>query len=162
MENENTEEVAKKIQIMRALPFFAPFTDHELSIIISTSAWLKFAAGDIIVKEGDTGKTFFVVLKGSICIQRHIGRANIKKPLLCLKKGQCFGEVAVVTGQQRTADAVAESETFVLRIDADSLDKETDSLELRSIQLKFYMIFSKILAQRLVLTDDLLIKAAMY
>ncbi|MBF0559471.1 MAG: cyclic nucleotide-binding domain-containing protein [Nitrospirae bacterium] len=162
MEENVSEDCEKKIRIMRSLPFFSPFTDKELYVILQTSVWLKKNSGDIVVHEGDAGRTFFVILKGSVCIQRHTGRANLKKPILCLRKGQCFGEVAVVTGQPRTADAVAEDETFILKMDADVLDKETDSLELRSIQLKFYKIFSSILASRLVLTDDLLIKASMY
>jgi CRP-like cAMP-binding protein len=161
MEKNISEEEEKKIAIMRALPFFDPFTDNELFIILKTSVWLKCDPGDIVVNEGETGKSFFVILKGSISIQRKIGRANIKKRILCLKKGQCFGEVAVVTGQQRAADAVAECETYVLKIDADALDEETESCEFRLIQLKYYKIFSKILALRLILTDDMLIKAAM-
>ncbi len=162
MEKDISEDDKTKVKIMRALPFFSPFTDGELFSILKTSAWIKFNAGDIVVREGETGKSFFVILKGCISIQRKIGWANIKKPILCLKKGQCFGEVAVVTGQQRSADAVAECETFVLKIDADVLDEETESCEFRSIQLKYYRIFSNILAQRLILTDDMLIKAAMF
>ena len=161
MEKDISEEDEKKITIMRSLPFFNSFTDHELFIILKTSTWLKWNTGDIVVKEGETGKSFFVILKGSICINRKIGVGTKKKAILCLTKGQCFGEVSVVTGQPRAADAVAESETFVLKIDADDLDKVTETLEFMSIQLKYYKIFSKILAQRLILTDDMLIKAAM-
>ncbi len=161
MEKEISEEYEKKIKIMRSLPFFDPFTDRELLILLKTSTWLKCDAGDIIVHEGETGKSFFVILKGRICINRKIGVNNKKKAILCLTKGQCFGEVAVVTGQPRAADAVVECETYILKIDADDLDKETESFEFRSIQFKYYQIFSKILAQRLILTDDMLIRQAM-
>ena len=159
---DELESMGSKLKIMQALPFFAPFTNDELQMILQTSTWLKFGPGDVIVKEGEKGKSFFIILQGSVCIQKKIGIADIKKPILCLKKGQCFGEVAVVTGQPRGADAVAEHETSLMRINADDLDKESESLQFRSMQFKFYKIFSKVLAQRLILTDDMLVKESMF
>jgi CRP-like cAMP-binding protein len=159
---DESDSKGSRIKIMKALPFFAPFTDEEMDVILHTSAWLKFSPGDVIVKEGDEGKSFFIILQGSVCIQKKVGITSIKKPILCLKKGQCFGEVAVVAGQPRGADAVAEFETYLMRINAEDLDKENESLQFRSVQFKFYKIFSKILAQRLILTDDLLVKESMF
>jgi hypothetical protein len=154
----SSEEDEKKVMIMRSLPFFTPFSDQELFIILETSRWLKCNAGEIVVKEGDTEHSFFIILKGSIRIQKRVGMASMKKPISYLKKGQCFGEMSVLTKQPRSADAVTEEETYVLKIDADTLNKETDSFEFRSIQFKFYKIFSEILAQRLAMTDMLLVK----
>ncbi|MBF0327862.1 MAG: cyclic nucleotide-binding domain-containing protein [Nitrospirae bacterium] len=150
-----------KLKIMRALSFFAPFSSEELDIIIQTSNWLKFSSGDIIVKEGDNGRSFFIILQGRVCIQKKLG-VSTKKTLLCLNRGQCFGEAAVVTGEPRSADAVAELETYLMRIDAEDLDKEEESLQFRSVQFKFYKIFSKILAKRLILTNDLLMKESRF
>lgn len=159
---DGSDSKGSRLKIMKALPFFAPFTDEEMDIVLRTSAWLKFSPGDVIVKEGDEGKSFFIILQGSVCIQKKVGIAGLKKPILCLKKGQCFGEVAVVAGQSRGADVVAEFETYLMRINAEDLDKENESLQFRAVQFKFYKIFSKILAQRLILTDDLLVKESMF
>lgn len=143
---------------MRSLPFFKPFTDQELLIILETSKWLRCGSGEIVVKEGDTEHSFYIILKGSVRIQKRVGMASMKKSISYLKKGQCFGEMSVITGQPRSADVAAEEETYVLKIDADTLNKETDSFEFRSIQFKFYKIFCEILAQRLATTNMKLVK----
>ncbi len=143
---------------MRSLPFFKPFIDRELLVILDTSKWVRCGPGDIVVKEGDTEHSFYVILKGSTRIQKRVGMASLKKTIGYLKRGQCFGEMSVLTGQPRSADVVAEEETFVLKIDADTLNKETDSFDFRSMQFKFYKIFCEILAQRLDLTNKLLVK----
>ena len=153
-----SEEDEKKIMIMRSVPFFRPFTEKELSVILDTSRWLRCSPGDIVVKEGDTEHSFYIILKGSIRIQKKVGMAGMKKPISFLKKGQCFGEMSVITGQPRSADAVAEEETFALKIDADTLNEETDSFDFRSMQFNFYKIFSDILAKRLAMTNQMLVK----
>ena len=155
---DELEAKESKVKIMKALPFFAPFTHEELFIILQTSALLRYDPGEIIVHEGETGRSFFIVLQGRVSIQKKVGIDKIKKQILSLGKGQCFGEVAIVAGQPRGADAVAEFQTSLLRIDADALNKEDDSCQFKSVQFKFYQIFSRILAQRLIMTDDLLVK----
>lgn len=152
------DEDAKKIKIMRSLNFFSSFTDAELVAILRTSKWLKFMHGDIIVREGDKGRSFYIVMKGCVAVQKKFGNSKIRKPLLCLSKGQCFGEVAVVSGRPRGADIIADCETYVLKIDADALNADDCSPEYKVIQLKYYRIFASILAEKLVLTDDLLVK----
>ena len=153
-----SEEDEKKFMIMQSLPFFKPFTDQELIIILETSKWVKASPGDIVVKEGDTEHSFYVILKGSVRIQKRVGMASMKKSISYLNKGQCFGEMSVLTGQPRSADVAAEEETFLLKIDAETLNKETDSFDFRSIQFKFYRIFSQILSQRLAATNTKLVK----
>jgi CRP-like cAMP-binding protein len=99
--------------------------------------------------------------KFSSCPKVLIGHPETKEldsRLQPANRGQCFGEMSVLTGQPRSADAVVEEETYVLKIDADTLNKETDSFDFRSIQFKFYKIFSEILAQRLAMTNMLLVK----
>jgi hypothetical protein len=153
VEKEISPEDENKIRIMRAIPFFSPFTDNELSIILRTSTWLRCGSGEIVLREGESSDpSFFVILKGSICIQKRIGSSNMKKTIDRLKRGECFGEMSVIRRQQRSADVVAEEEVYVLKIDADTLNKETDSFDLKAIQFKFYKAFSEILAERLAYT----------
>ena len=149
MKTKISEEDEKKVKIMNALPFFKTFSDDELFTILNSSRWLKFSPGDFIVKEGETDNSFYIVLKGSVTIQKRTGVGNFRKPLSTLSTGHCFGEMSVITGNPRTADVTTNEQTFLLRLDAETLNSETESLEFKSIQLKFYKIFSEILADRL-------------
>lgn len=159
VEKEISREDENKIRIMRATDFFKPFTDDELLVILRTSTWLRCSSGEIILKEGESSDpSFFVILKGSICIQKRMVGTNMKKTIDRIKRGECFGEMSVIRRQQRSADVIAEEEAYVLKIDADTLNKKTDSFDLMSIQLKFYKAFSEILAERLAHTAALACK----
>ncbi|MFO0754418.1 MAG: cyclic nucleotide-binding domain-containing protein [Thermodesulfovibrionales bacterium] len=79
----------------------------------------------------------YVILKGRAEVRKRNGIALLKKPG-SLGAGQCFsGEMSLVTGKPRNADVVACTETYVLRIGADALNRETGSYEMRSLQFKF-------------------------
>ena len=153
VEKEISQEDENKLRIMRATPFFSPFTDDELSIILRTCTWLRCGSGEFVLREGESSDpSFFVILKGSICIQKRLGGTSMKKTIDRLKRGECFGEMAILRSEQRSADVIAEEETYVLKIDADTLNKETDSFDLKCIQFKFYKAFAEILAERLAYT----------
>jgi CRP-like cAMP-binding protein len=159
IENEISKEDENKIKIMRAILFFKPFTDQELYLLLKTGVWVKCNTGDIIFKEGETAeRSFFVILKGSICIQKRVGVTNMKKTLHCLKQGDCLGEMALITGGYRSADAVAEGETYLMKINVGTLNKNTVSFDLRSIQFKLYRAFCQILAQRLANASTMAVK----
>lgn len=149
-----SEEDEKKLKIMEALPFFKPFNRDELITVLDNSSWLKFDYSDTIVKEGATENSFYIILKGSVSIRKETGIANVKKPIYTLRKGECFGEMSVITGKPRSAHVIADEETYLLKIDASTLNKETESFELRSFQFKFYKIFSEILADRPNMIDE--------
>ncbi|MBZ0155839.1 MAG: cyclic nucleotide-binding domain-containing protein [Alphaproteobacteria bacterium] len=158
MEKKLSEEEEKKIKIMQALSFFKPFTGEELVLILATSRWLKCSAGEPVVREGDTECSFYIILKGSVEVQKKTGVAHLKKTLGLLSTGQCFGEMSLVTGETRNADVIACTETYVLKIDAAVLNKDTDSFKMRSLQFKFYKIFAEILAKRLNALDREFVK----
>ena len=133
---------------MKNIPFFKPFTDDELSVLLANSNWLKYNAKDVIFQEGDTDSAFYIILKGSVTVRKKDMGVYIKS-IGKLDQGQCFGEMSVITGEPRSADVVADQETYLLKIDVNTLNIESDSIHLKSIQYKFYKIFSATLADRL-------------
>ncbi len=72
----------------------------------------KYAAGDIIFHEGESGKAVYFVLEGSVKI---IKRANSEnKTLQVLGPGSHFGELALIGHTSRFATAVAEEDSLLL------------------------------------------------
>lgn len=64
-----------------------------------------FKAGDIIFKEGDPGDEAYLILSGKVKITR--GFKNKSMKINELGKDQIFGEMAIITGEARTATAKA-------------------------------------------------------
>lgn len=154
----NGIEEEKKLKILRATPFFKPFTDEELAELLHKSRWLRYNYGDILFREGERDNAFYVILKGSVTVMKRTGVAAMKKTINTLGAGQCFGEMAVLTGEPRSADVSAAEEAFVLKVKAETIQEETASALLKSVQFKFFKIFCGILAGRLSAADRELAK----
>lgn len=104
--------------ILKINPMFAELGPEELQRISGLCHTKQLAAGETLFQKGDQGDALFGVRKGQIRIET--GAADgTRLTLNFLGPGDLFGEVAVLDGQSRTADAIAAAPTelFVLRRD---------------------------------------------
>ena len=79
-----------------------------------------FGNGDVIIKEGDSGNTFFQLLEGKVGVYKDYDKADEVK-LAVLEQGQYFGEMAVIENYPRSSTIVAEGDVKVLEIAAEEL-----------------------------------------
>jgi small-conductance mechanosensitive channel len=101
------------------VPIFAPLSDEETQKLSESSRVRVFAPDEPIVRQGQQGKSMFVVHKGSVKVQ--IKEESQTKVLNTLREGDFFGEMGLLTGEPRTATVIAQEETQVLEIDNLSL-----------------------------------------
>lgn len=80
----------------------------------------QYAAGSVLVREGDRGHEMFVVRSGRVRISKEISGAS--RPLAVLGPGEFFGEMAILNGKPRTATATAIEDVSCLVIEAESLE----------------------------------------
>jgi CRP-like cAMP-binding protein len=67
------------------------------------NVYVNFKEGDIIFNEGDEGQHLFLILNGEIDIYKEMeGRTIV---LATIKKGDVFGEMAILGDEKRTASA---------------------------------------------------------
>jgi CRP-like cAMP-binding protein len=85
----------------------------ELRRLAMGAAVLRHAAQETIFQKGDPGDSMMAVLRGrvKICAYSSEGRELV---LNIIDRGGVFGEIALLDGQARTADAVALEETELL------------------------------------------------
>lgn len=95
-------------RLLRAAPVFSALPAEVLERILSAGAERTYAEGEHVVRAGHPGDELYVVLEGSVRIERD-GRL-----VRMLGKGELFGEIAILDGGRRTADAVAERPTRCL------------------------------------------------
>lgn len=72
-----------------------------------------FAEGDFIFKQGSTGRTAFIIQKGSVHIA-HTGPDGNEKRLATLGVGAIFGEMALIDDKPRMASAIAAEPVTVI------------------------------------------------
>ena len=106
-----------------------------------------FPAGEVIFHQDDPGDRLYIVLDGrvKICLISEDGR---EATLAILEQGECFGEMAVLTGAPRSATAIAleDSETLYLRRD--------DFLGVLHARPSVAVGLLELLSQRLRATDN--------
>jgi len=98
---------------VRALAACAMFDDRAISAperreLARAAGELAFARGERVVRRGDDSDAMYVVVEGTCSVQLPGGQRVEFAP------GAHFGEIALVTGQPRTADVTVDSERAVL------------------------------------------------
>lgn len=76
-----------------------------------------FGAGEVIVRQGETGRSLFVVHRGEVVVRLEAEKREVAR----IPAGGVFGEMSLLTGAPRTATVAAARDTVVLEIDADAL-----------------------------------------
>lgn len=79
-----------------------------------------FAAGTVIIRQGEEADALFIIVKGRARVVRE-DRSGTHVPVATLGAGQFFGEMALLAGGSRSASVVAESDLDVLILDRDGL-----------------------------------------
>jgi signal transduction histidine kinase len=95
---------------------FAGIPKDLLNEIGSDMDLLRFDKGDIIFNEGDPGDCLYLVCEGAICISK-MGRGGKQETLGFIQPGNFFGEMALIDGQPRSAQAMAVEATLLGRVD---------------------------------------------
>jgi CRP/FNR family transcriptional regulator, cyclic AMP receptor protein len=90
--------------LLERVPLFSDLEDKELEQIAGSMKQRTFAAGETVAAEGDQGVGFFVIESGIATVS--IGGEERRT----LKPGEYFGEVALISGGDRTATITADSE----------------------------------------------------
>ena len=128
----------EKLERLKRLRFFKDFFEIELSEVISAGEWLEYAAGQVILSEGDLDDSFYVIVDGEVSVM--LGG----KFITALRPGDCFGEMAYTSRRPRTASIEARGDVTTLKI-------SNEMLEGTSVycQLKFTKVFLNTLIARL-------------
>jgi CRP/FNR family transcriptional regulator, cyclic AMP receptor protein len=100
-----------KVELIRQVPLFARCTRKELAEVASIADEIDLPAGRVLMREGERGREFVVLLKGAADVRRNGRKVN------ALGDGDFFGEIALVSRSVRTATVTttAPSRALVIR-----------------------------------------------
>ena len=133
-------------------------TESELAVLHEHLQAECFAIGQRIFSAGEAGDRFYIVAIGRVEIHIPMNSdGDSKRRLAAFAPGAVFGEMAMFSGEMRSADAVAWSETAVWTLTAESLTRLQVHHPLVAGKLMYNII--RQLSSRLALTNDELVYA---
>ncbi|HXQ53575.1 MAG TPA: Crp/Fnr family transcriptional regulator [Stellaceae bacterium] len=110
------DRVAVVRHILERHSLFGSLTPDELDQLIAHARVQTYAARQTIFEKGSPGLGLLAVLKGRVRISS-LGREGDQVVLNIINEGDVFGEIALLDGKDRTADAAAMTECELLAID---------------------------------------------
>jgi CRP-like cAMP-binding protein len=97
-----------KVELIRRVPLFANCSRKELAEIASIADEIDFGTGKELIREGDRGREFFVLLDGTAQVTKDGNEVNT------LGSGDFFGEIALVSKVPRSATVATTSDVRAL------------------------------------------------
>jgi len=118
--------IEREKQMLRSGKYLVDLLESDFDKLLSKGHLLTFEAGSIVMREGNMGRTFYIILEGEVEICQ---RTSFEDPLTTppsylgtvinqfTNKGDYFGERSLITGEPRAASIRASSKTVCLAFD---------------------------------------------
>ena len=106
------------IDLLRKMPIFGGLNDQTLASLLEQAESVTVREGEYFFREGDPGGMLYVLREGAVEVQRVWQGTTIT--LGGLAAGDCFGEMALVDFQNRSASILAtiNCDAFCISLDA--------------------------------------------
>jgi len=133
---------ADKASFLRNTLPFNSLEDTEREEISKGMHWERFSPGDVIIKQGAQGSTFYVIRSGlvRVFLLDDEGKETV---LGFLGEGDCFGEISLLTQGPTTSNVQSLEDTLCLAQQKESFLAMTQRHRL------FLTFFNQLLTQRM-------------
>ena len=117
---QDHEPSSEDFEFLKATRFLKSIDRIGLCPLLNTLSFQRVSAGEIIMKQGDKGNDCFILHRGTCSV--YIEQDSKKYQIDRIKAGDVVGEMAILTGEVRSATVEAETDTELWRIGRDQFD----------------------------------------
>jgi len=108
--------------LLKALPLFSEFEPSALAELAAVLKPRGFREGEVIFEEGSSGQSMFIISSGEVAVEKTLAsEGGSFKTLSVFGPGDFFGEMALASGERRTARALARAGTQLLELDKNAV-----------------------------------------
>jgi cAMP-dependent protein kinase regulator len=108
------------IAFISSITLFERMDSHEKDKLCDALRIEKHTAGTHIIKQGEPGEKFYILESGECVAMKVFNPGTDAKEVLQYKRGDYFGELAVLHNEPRAASIVAKTDVEVLCLDRKS------------------------------------------
>lgn len=110
-------EHERRLAALKSVDLFQVLTDSERGILAGKLKATPFSAGEILTRQGAVADWLYIIHKGGIEVRLYSGDSAAYRVVKKLGPGSFLGEMGLLTGEPRSATAVAVEETGCYRLD---------------------------------------------
>ena len=110
---------ANRLKLLQNMPIFSALSESALEFIESRCETRTILLGDAFFNEGDPASSLFILESGEAEVLKKCD-PDLRR-LSYLNPGDCFGEMAIVDNQPRSATVMATNDCQAMEISADNL-----------------------------------------
>jgi small-conductance mechanosensitive channel/CRP-like cAMP-binding protein len=107
-------------RVLAQVPIFAPLQPEELKQLAALARVVRYARGEAIIRQGETGDTLFAIASGAARVAVR-GEGGLEKTVATLPAGEVFGEMSLLTGDPRAASVHAEDGLVLVSVSREAL-----------------------------------------
>jgi len=112
---------ARVAEALASVDVLQGLTEGQLGDLADAVQVVKYAAGHLIIEKETTGNVFYMITDGEVeCTD--VGQANQFKNLV-LRRGEYFGERALLMDQLRAANVVSKTDVTLLALDREAFQR---------------------------------------
>ena len=115
------DHAAQVIEALKKQESFSFLTVAQLRRLTENSKSLFFGTDERIIRQGDAGDSMFILLSGSVRVVVELEGVNTQ--VAVLNQGACFGEMSLLTGENRSATVFAAEDTLVVELCKSSMSR---------------------------------------
>ena len=107
------------MDLLSNIALFKDFSEELLQAITDSFHLRELKSEEVLFNQGDDGESLFVLVEGLLEVSSQI--EDEKRHLSFLRPGSFLGEMALLTGEKRSADVTSSTESLVGELTKDSI-----------------------------------------
>jgi CRP-like cAMP-binding protein len=139
---QKDKDVLFIVDHLKRIPLFEPLPQPSIRKLINVLELKRFEDRTDVIVQGTEGKFLYIIIKGEVEVLQR-GPDGRESLLATLRKGECFGEMSLISGEPVSATVRADGPLSALTISRENFQKiltENNSLNI---------YFNRLLTQRL-------------
>lgn len=108
--------IADKVSLLTHITIFEKLEESELQRVAAEMRRVQLSPGEILFRRNDEGSSLFILIEGLLNVQVDLHGSGQEQTVSQLSPGDFFGEMALLTGERRSATIQAQTTAVVYEI----------------------------------------------
>jgi len=121
MDTRLTLSVMERVLLLRRVPLLADLTPTDLQRVAALATEHHVDDNEVLVEQGDAGEEMYIIVHGEVKVMIS-NNEGPEKEVALRKIGDVIGEMALISGEPRSATVIAAGEVHLLCLDRKSFE----------------------------------------